>query len=521
MESISKKLSKIFLIVVILLGVFFRVYDLANNPVHLNQDEAVNGYDAYSLIHTLRDHHGNFLPLSFEAFGDWPPPVLTYSTLPFVAILGLNETSVRLVTAFYGIGVTLLSLLLAKQLGIKGWSRVFLVTAFSLAPVLITQSRLAIPPSIVPFYTLSSVILLIQIIKDLNENKKVRLWIYVLAGISLALGFMTYPTQKIFIPMMVVIFFVVILFRNKIEKKRLLKLVLIPVVLFVLVIGHLLPFITESNRYNFRFSVVSLTTKYQGLELVARIGRRYVQYFSPQFLLLRGDLIKMQHVENYGLVTIPVTLFFYIGLLLMGLKLVRSILKKEKINQIYAFILLTTLAAPLMASMTRDNYHTLRAIHFFSLIPIVSTIGILELKEILKKELHKKILMILVVLSVIFSIFYAFSFFNYYTTTYREKNKWAYQYGVKDLIEKANTLKDKPVIIDDVSINMPYIYYLFFNKVKPTEEVFCDVNDCKNQSTRPIGWVDVKKIGNVRFSDISKEDCKANYCLDNWKYFNK
>ena len=62
------------------------------------------------------------------------------------------------------------------------------------------RQRLAIPPSIVPFYTLSSVILLIQIIKDLKENKKVRLWIYVLAGISLALGFMTYPTQKIFIP---------------------------------------------------------------------------------------------------------------------------------------------------------------------------------------------------------------------------------------------------------------------------------------------------------------------------------
>jgi hypothetical protein len=221
----------------------------------------------------------------------------------------------------------------------------------------------------------------------------------------------------------------------------------------------------------------------------------------------------MQHVENYGLVTIPVTLFFYIGLLLMGLKLVRSILKKEKINQIYAFILLTTLAAPLMASMTRDNYHTLRAIHFFSLIPIVSTLGILELKEILKKELHKKVLMIFVVLSVIFSIIYSFSFFNYYTTTYREKNKWAYQYGVKDLIDKANTITDKPVIIDNISINMPYIYYLFFNKVTPNEEVFCDVNDCKNYPIRPIGWVNVKKIGNVRFSDISKEDCKANYCL--------
>ena len=513
MENISKKLSKVFLIVIILLGVFFRVYDLANNPVHLNQDEAMNGYDAYSLIHTLRDHHGNFLPLSFESFGDWPPPVLTYLTIPFVAVLGLSEISVRLVTAFYGIGVILLSLLLAKQISIKGWGRVFLVTGFSLAPVLITQSRLAIPPSIVPFFTLLSVILLIQIIKDLTENKRLRLYIYLLAAISLALGFMTYPTQKIFIPGVLVIFFVVLVFRNKIEKKKLLKLVLIPIIFFLLIIGHLYPFIAESGRYNFRFSVVSLTTKYQGLELVARVGRRYVQYFSPQFLLLKGDLIKMQHVENYGLVTIPVTLFFYIGLILMGLKLVRSIVKREKINQVYAFILLTTLSAPLMASMTRDNYHTLRAIHFLTMIPIVSTIGLMELKEILKKEIHKKILIVLVILSVIFSVIYAFSFFNYYTTEYREKNKWAFQFGVKDLIEKANTLKDKQVIVDDVSINMPYIYYLFFNKVTPSEEVFCEINDCKNQPTRPIGWVDVKKIGNVRFGDISKEDCKVNYCL--------
>ena len=87
----------------IIVGTVLRFVALDATPPGFNQDEAVNGYDAYSLFETGRDHHGHPFPFAgLESFGDWASPVLTFLTAPAVGVFGLRVEVVRGVSAAIG-----------------------------------------------------------------------------------------------------------------------------------------------------------------------------------------------------------------------------------------------------------------------------------------------------------------------------------------------------------------------------------------------------------------------------------
>jgi 4-amino-4-deoxy-L-arabinose transferase-like glycosyltransferase len=84
------------LILITLLGAGLRLYKLGDYPGGFGQDEAVGAYDAWSLLTTGREHHGDFWPLSSRQFGDYPPSTPTFLTIPFIALLGPTELATRL-----------------------------------------------------------------------------------------------------------------------------------------------------------------------------------------------------------------------------------------------------------------------------------------------------------------------------------------------------------------------------------------------------------------------------------------
>ena len=98
-------MKKYLLILIIILAAFLRFYKLDSFPA-LNADEAAIGYNAYSLIQTGMDEHGNAWPIDFQSFNDYKPGLYFYLVLPFVKILGLNEWAVRIPNAFLGTLIT-------------------------------------------------------------------------------------------------------------------------------------------------------------------------------------------------------------------------------------------------------------------------------------------------------------------------------------------------------------------------------------------------------------------------------
>ena len=103
------------LIAIILLAALLRFYKLSALPA-LNADEAAIGYNAYSLIQTGKDEHGNSWPIHFQSFNDFKPGLYFYLVIPFVAILGLSEIAVRFPSALLGVATVLLVWLLVREL---------------------------------------------------------------------------------------------------------------------------------------------------------------------------------------------------------------------------------------------------------------------------------------------------------------------------------------------------------------------------------------------------------------------
>lgn len=92
----------LLIIIIFFIALFLRTYALSSIPVGLHGDEVSIGYNAYSLLKTARDQDGNFLPLSFDQFGNFRAPGYQYIAVPFIALLDLNALSVRLPAAIFG-----------------------------------------------------------------------------------------------------------------------------------------------------------------------------------------------------------------------------------------------------------------------------------------------------------------------------------------------------------------------------------------------------------------------------------
>ena len=125
-------------------------------------DEAENGYDAYSLLLTGKDQWGASWPItSFRGFGDYRLPAYTYLTIVPVKLFGLTPFAVRFPSAFFGSLTILLIYFFTKELfsGKEGCARskqeiLALLAAFFLAisPWHIGMSRVAIEQVISVFF---------------------------------------------------------------------------------------------------------------------------------------------------------------------------------------------------------------------------------------------------------------------------------------------------------------------------------------------------------------------------------
>lgn len=106
-----------WLLAVLVLAAVLRVAGLRDLPPGLFCDEAALGYNSYSLLKTGRDETGTRWPLFVWSFGvSYKNPVFIYSGMLPVALFGLDEASVRLTAALWGVLGVLAAGLLGRRL---------------------------------------------------------------------------------------------------------------------------------------------------------------------------------------------------------------------------------------------------------------------------------------------------------------------------------------------------------------------------------------------------------------------
>lgn len=541
----NKKIFSILFIVTLVFAIYLRFSNFLVAPPSLYWEEVALGYDAYSIKETLKDHHGNSLPLvAFESFGDWKPSVYFYSIVPFLYLFDLSDLAVRLPSMLAGVfivfGIFKLSIVLgkyykiglsSKQLKLFGLLSTVVAT---FNPWLIQFSRAAWEVNLATSFLVWATYFGF---KWLGENKSK--FIY-LSTIFFIFCTYTYHATRIIAPL--ILLFILLcsyfptfkkIFKNKSFKfKYLFKTEFIAGLLFLVLLLPLL-ISSKSPEVSQRFAQTSI---FYNLDVVIESNRaqelsnlpfkniifhRYVffvkeilknafSHFTLDFLFVSGDMNPRHSTGFTGI-------FYYTDLIFLLCGLFALIKKKSKLLIFLSFWIFVAL---IPASISKTVPHSLRILPSAPAFIIILSYGFLWFIENIKKYLN----LYLVILFIFGIYFVQFSaFWKYYIYIY--PTRWAseWQYGYKQVMKDVYELNSQTDSYIYVTRNYgrPSMYYFFYNKISPDLVQSRGVAETKDQgeltSFYNIKFVDsvsqIKQVGFVFVTPQEATQLKENYSL--------
>ncbi len=503
-NEITRQWHALPLVTVLAIGTVLRFYHLSSLPNGFNQDEAVNGYDAYSIAYTLRDHHGAFLPILLQSFGDWVSPTLTYFTVPFMRVLGLTVLATRLPVAIFGILTVLLAFVFVVQL--TGQKSLGLLAALLLAvmPWAVALSRWAIPPSIVPFCLLASLVTFYWAKSDDSLRSYWKFSAFVVSAIALTYA---YPPEKVFAPILVLALCAIFL----LQKRTIGRLLFVLISYTACVSPLYLLALSDPAKYNARFNGVSLFAEYHSYgAVIAQFASRYVQYLMPDFNFGMGDPDQMHHVPGAPSSYSFLAPLFYLGAL-FSVSVIMRLLRSGQLSSLsrlpwrdHVVLLVWLIAAPLAASVTTYRDHLLRVVQYLPLVIIYAVVGLSVLLSGFKWRTPRvaRELTGITCIVVLCGLVVSFSgFFVAYFQEYRYTSMFLFQHGVKEAIDYTVLHQSayKHIYIDS-NINQPYIFYLFFSSYDPSKIDYAQLNASGGQRLGKYSFVPITALpkGSIR-----------------------
>lgn len=451
------------LILIIFVALIVRLVLLGTIPNGFHVDEVNAGYIGRYIWTHGKDILGNYLPLTYNKFGDFRPTGIFYLSGLSALVLGSTEFAVRLPAALFGAFSVLVIYLLGYELFQNKKIALFSAAALAIMPWHIVLSRATSEGIVGLFFIIWGLGFILRGIRT-NSLKSI-----VIGSICLTASYLFYHTFRILVPL---IFLPVCFHPNrKIHIKRTLwilfgifSLLTILTVFSVAGKGRLSQVVFYKNP--------DLATSTQNLiagegpnhVLEARIYHnkivvylqefihQYSTYYSTDFLMLKGGLPLRYSVPQEGLIYVS----FFI-LLLTGLMTI--VLSRSRWTLFY--ILFLFFVAPLPAAVTyEDAPNTQRAI--FMILPMVLLIayGFSKFLEKLQRRTRISVVFVIIV-SIIISV-ETINFWHYYTVFAATNQGFYRNDGFKELVQLAWRDKGKYKYIYLPGYENLPLYYLFY-----------------------------------------------------------
>lgn len=481
------------LILILLVASILRLWNLESFPPHLRNDEAALGYNAYSILNTGRDEHGEFLPLIFKSFGDWKMGLYVYLTIPFIVVFGLSEWSVKLPSAISGILAVWLIYLVTMGLFKKKSTAVLSAFLLSVSPIFVPFSRGAWEVNLTFSLTLAGIYFFLRALKT-------HAFLVVSAiffGLTLISSHGAKFSTPVIMGLLVITFFKDfrrINFKHVYSAGFIILLFLIPVI-FSFAQGKVSRLTTLSI-----FSYPSGS----GLDLVDYFAKgilsRWMSLYSLKTLVIKGDLNPQHGAPDTG----PFLLIDAIFLLFGFIKVMRTGFTKQML-----LILSTLFLLGLPSALTIEKANFERVPTLFIPLLLIEAFGVVVFWEKFRK---KRWFFGLLAALYIGNYFY---FLDQYFVHGPKKND-AWQYGYKQIVEKVTPLQTKyRQIVMQQSLEQPYIFFLFYQKYDPQKYQQIAANAfTPNKEGKDMGMV--SSIGNIKFADINwkeKVESKTLYVM--------
>ena len=411
----------------LILGSLVRVSFLDSFPSGLNQDEASAGYEAFAILTTGMDRHGNQAPVHFVSWGSGQNVLYSYLAIPFIALLGNTTIALRLPMALLSC-VTLYALYYTIA-SLKDEKTALLFLAFlAINPWHISKSRWALESNLFPELVLLTLLLLLYSIR-----KKKYVFFY-LSAFLFGLSSYSYGTSYFFLFFFILSLLVYLAIRKEVKLIHLfcylftVFVTCIPIILFLYVnlfdkdtirlLWFDIPKLTQ-DRFH---SVTSFFSKTFFQDCLNNITSTFALIFTQY------DGLPWNATEFFGtmyLFTLPFSLIGLFHPLYKSSKedLTASLLPEKRSEETYQFALTSWFIVSLFLGMfIKPNINRVNTL-WFPLI-LFAAQGISDVIQKVKS------------LTVPLSLLYLSSFVAYgtYQTTYFDKNRIQpnFYYGFKE-----------------------------------------------------------------------------------------
>jgi 4-amino-4-deoxy-L-arabinose transferase-like glycosyltransferase len=495
----------IILFAILVLASLLRLVNLGHTPAGFTPDEASQGYTAYSLLKTGQDEWGISWPItSFRAFNDYRAPLQTYLIIPFIAVFGLNEFSVRLPSALFGTLAVLFVYFLAKYLfptdiNTKreryGYLPIFAALFLAISPWHIQFSRMALEANYSSFFFTGGLFFF------LLGQKRPRFLIF--SGLLFGLNLYSYLAAKIFVPLFVL--GILIIYRDTLFNSR---KYLIFFLLILTFFGAPLYLDTFFGPGNIRGQDVIITNfSKENIDEISNIQylsplnnlthygpwitrifenkfvfaenkfvENYLSYLSPAFWFAEsGREISYAIIPGRGLLYLWMFPFLLYGFY----SLVTNIISKTNVSQkrmmslrrgkptwlsqASKVIFIWLLFGILPAAITKEGYRPNRAGSLLSIFEIISAYGLVNIIRTYSftQKVWVKVGFGLVI--CVSLIYYLVDLFAFWPIKFPE----SMSYGYRDLVSKVMQYDEESVIIDKGSES--HIFFAFYSHMPPRD----------------------------------------------------
>jgi len=448
------KIAPLYLLftLILLLGIFARVWEFGELPPGLNQDEASSGVDAFSLYHFGSDRNGVSFPVHFISWGSGQNVLYAYVLIPFIAFGDLTPVTVRLPMLISGILTLPLVYFVAKRTVNEKFA---LLAMFLLAisPWHIMLSRWLFEGNFLPFVFLLGYACLLK--STVNNN-----W-FILANVFLGLCLYAYGTAYAAIPAFLACTVSILLWSKRVSIRNLiigliaLVIVSLPIGLFILVntlqlsslhLGFLtIPSLPSPLRYETESAISSasplLTLGQNLLIMLYLLGRQ-------------TDGLEWNTLEPYGYLytlTFPLALIGVVQLLRL----------RNSANMPERLLLLSWLTASLTIGILQSVNINRISLIFIPLIICVA-FPLFWLWE------RRRLALVLAL--CVFLVGFAYFTRDYHGDQYRRQAEQAFFAGLLPAVEFARQADDahNPICVTG-SVNVPYIFVLFVEQMNPAD----------------------------------------------------
>ena len=495
----DRRISLILFVLILIVGMAVRIYRFAQVPAGLFFDEAAVGYNIYALLNYGIDMNGFHNPVEFVSFGSGVQALYGYLSMPFIALLGLNPLSTRLVNLLLGIlSLPILYLLVRRLDG----ERTALAAMFMLAinPWHVMMSRWGLDCNPFPAVFLLATYLLVCSF----EKKRLFLPAMFLYGLSFYAYGTAYFSVTVFLALAILY-----MLRHKAMQP---KLILGGLAIFILAI---LPNLLYVAVNVFGWQSIDLgwlsVPRLPGEARYTQVSIFYAEggFFNNLMVNLRQmmDLLVTQQ-ERWIWNAIPQfgEIYLFSGpLVLLGLGglIAEQFRKQAPENRLMLFWLAASLFLGLISPA---NVNRLNIIF----IPLVYLIGkglVFAFRQ------YKVPAGALVLLYLIW-----FALFNQaYFTTYAEEVGSVFYESLDEAINYAADNTEDTITITTNQLHMPFVYVLYNRQIDPNEYLQSVVYYNPDATFR-----DVASFGRYRFREaVSMPKDEGSYIVEHreLKYF--